>query len=189
MTIRLETSADDDAISALTTAAFANAPHSSGTEAAIITRLRSDGDLTLSLLTEQSGEIIGHAAFSPIHITHIAQDGLASFPASPPAPSPTSPDTPYTSHWFGLGPISVHPDFQNQGVGSALIHHGLDHLRARGAQGCVVLGNPDYYTRFGFRAVPTLVYPGPPPEYFMVLALTNAPLPQGRVIYAPAFGP
>lgn len=185
MTIRPETPADNDAISALTTAAFANAPHSSGTEAAIITRLRSDRDLTLSLLTEQSGEIIGHAAFSPIQIAHIAQDG----PAPSPASALTSPDTPDASHWFGLGPISVHPDFQNQGVGSALIHHGLDQLRARAAQGCVVLGNPDYYTRFGFRAVPTLVYPGPPPEYFMALALTDAPIPQGRVIYAPAFGP
>lgn len=175
MTIRPETTTDHAAIAALTTAAFTNAPHSSGTEAAIITRLRADGDLSLSLVTEQSGEIIGHAAFSPIHIIPNDQHNR------------DDPRPPITQNWFGLGPISVHPDFQNQGVGSALIHHGLDQLRSLGGQGCVVLGNPDYYTRFGFRAVPTLIYPGPPPEYFMALPLTDAPIPQGRVTYAPAF--
>lgn len=163
MQIRPETPSDHAAIAALTAAAFAGAEHSDGSEPAIIARLRADQDITHALVTEEAGQIIGHAAFSPVTI-----DGK-------------------DHGWFGLGPISVRPDHQKHGVGGALIQHGLALLRAQGAAGCVVLGDPAYYTRFGFTPYPVLRYEGPPPEYFMALPLSSKPVPQGRIDYAPAF--
>lgn len=91
-----------------------------------------------------------------------------------------------TTGWYGLGPVSVLPVFQGQGIGSQLIREVLSRLREMGAGGCVVLGDPRYYERFGFKAVPGLVLPGVPPEYFMALAF-GAEVPQGCVAYHAAF--
>lgn len=66
------------------------------------------------------------------------------------------------------------------------MRRALDELRAIGAAGCVVLGEPDYYGRFGFAPVPGLVLPGVPPEYFMAIAFAPA-TPQGTVAYHEAF--
>lgn len=166
MPIRLEQPGDADAIRALTTEAFATAPHSSGTEAAIVDGLRAAGALTLSLVAveddEKSGEILGHVAFSPVTI-----DGAAR-------------------GWFGLGPVSVRPGRQRGGIGSDLIREGLRRLRERGAAGCVLLGDPAYYGRFGFANDPALVLEGVPPDYFMRLGF-GAELPAGTVRYHAAF--
>ena len=163
-TVRDERADDAPAIAALTESAFREAPHSSGAESAIVDRLRTDGDLVLSLvLTDADHRIVGHAAFSPVAIA----DGTAG--------------------WFGLGPVSVDPSHWRRGIGSALIRAGLDRLRGSGASGCVVLGEPAYYGRFGFRHDPRLSYPGPPPAYFQALAFAGEP-PAGVVRYAPAFG-
>lgn len=163
--IRDEGPADIAGIAALTTAAFRDHPHGSGQEAAIIARLRADGDLALSLVaTNLDLAIVGHAAFSPVAMA----DGAAG--------------------WFGLGPVSVIPLRQNAGIGSALIEAGLQRLIARGARGCVVLGDPAYYARFGFIHDPALTFPGAPAEYFQRLVLRGDP-PSGTVRYAPAFGP
>lgn len=159
--IRPETPADAAAISALTTAAFANAEHSDGTEAQIIERLRAADALLLSLVAIQDGQIIGHAAFSEVTIG--GQD----------------------LGWVGLGPVSVAPTRQAGGIGSALIREGISHLKTS-RKGCVVLGDPGYYARFGFTVTPGLTYPGVPPEYFMALRWDAAP-PQGEVAYHPAF--
>jgi putative acetyltransferase len=161
--IREEAPGDEPAVAALTAAAFGEAAHSSGTEAAIVDRLRADGDLALSLVADDTGRMLGHAAFSPVRITSGA------------------------SGWYGLGPVSVLPDWQGQGIGSALIRSGLERLRATGARGCVVLGEPSYYGRFGFAHDPQLAFPGPPPEYFQRLVFAGEP-PAGTVRYAPAFG-
>jgi len=83
--------------------------------------------------------------------------------------------------------VSVAPDRQSQGIGRALIEAGLADLRQRGARGCVVMGEPAYYGRFGFVPDPRLTYPGPPPEYFMALAFGPAE-GSGDVRYHPAFG-
>lgn len=91
-----------------------------------------------------------------------------------------------TQGWFGLGPVSVTPRLQGQGIGSQLVHRALDMLKEQGASGCVVLGDPSYYQRFGFRNEPGLVLPGIPPEYFMAISL-GGPLPGGVVAYHPAF--
>ena len=160
--VRPERAGDEAAIGALTTAAFAGKPYSDGSEAAIIEQLRADGVLTLSLIAEEHGEIVGHVAFSPVTI-----EG--------------------ESGWYGLGPVSVAPGRQRGGIGSGLIVTGLTQLKTTGAKGCVVLGDPAYYGRLGFVHDPQLCYPGPPPEYFQVLAFGGS-VPRGEVRYAPAFG-
>lgn len=162
-TIRPEHAGDEAAIAALTVAAFREAPHSSGTEAAIVERLRTERNLALSLVAEDSNRaIVGHVAFSSVTIS----DG--------------------TSGWFGLGPVSVTPLRQRTGIGAALIREGLHRLMSMGARGCVVLGEPAYYARFGFRHDPKLVLPGPPPEYFQMLRFAGVE-PVGTVVYSPAF--
>ncbi|REF73480.1 GNAT family N-acetyltransferase [Paracoccus versutus] len=162
MDIRLETPADAAAIRQITQEAFAGAEHSSGTEGAIIDSLRAAGTLTLSLVAEEGRQVIGHAAFSPVMIG--GRD----------------------AGWFGLGPVAVRPDRQGQGAGGVLIREGLARLRGMGAQGCVVLGDPGYYRRFGFAVDPGLTFEGVPPEYFMALAFAGPP-PSGAVIYHAAF--
>jgi putative acetyltransferase len=162
MQIREEAGADAVAIRRLTQAAFAGAAHASGREAAIVDELRAAGTLTLSLVAEDGGGIVGHVAFSPVAIG--GKD----------------------SGWLGLGPISVRPDRQRLGIGGALIREGLSLLPGLGARGCVVLGDPGYYARFGFAADPDLRFEGVPPGYFMRLLLSGPP-PAGAVTFQPAF--
>lgn len=160
--IRAERPGDEAAIHRLTAAAFRDMPFSQRNEQHLVDALRRNGDLALSLVAEQGGEITGHIAFSPVAIS----DG--------------------TLRWFGLGPVSVWPERQGRGIGGALIRHGISELRRRGAAGLVLLGSPTYYARFGFRPLPQLRYPGPPPEYFQCLVLTGD-VPTGEVRYASAF--
>ena len=162
-TIRPERVGDRSAIQGVVAAAFDGHPHSDGSEPGIVDALRADGDLAISLVAEEGGAIVGHVAFSPVSVS----DG--------------------SEGWFGLGPVAVDPARQGEGIGTALIERGLDLLRDRGAAGCVVLGNPAYYARFGFAHDPALTYPGPPPEYFQRLVIGNSGA-QGVVAYARAFG-
>ncbi|WP_341502049.1 N-acetyltransferase [Gallaecimonas sp. GXIMD4217] len=162
MTIRPERSGDEGAIAALTRAAFHDAAHSSHTEQFIVAALRRAGALSLSLVAEDDGQLLGHVALSPVTLSCGA------------------------SGWYGLGPISVRPDRQGQGIGRRLMEAAIAWLEAQGAQGCVLLGEPAYYGRFGFENYPELVLPGVPPEYFQALALAGA-VPTGEVSYHPAF--
>lgn len=162
--LRPEQAGDEAAIHALTEAAFRPMLFSDGSEPRIVDGLRADGDLALSLVAlNMDRAIVGHVAFSPVTI-----DGAEM-------------------GWFGLGPVSVIPTRQRTGIGTMLIERGLAELRQDGAQGCVVLGDPGYYRRFGFVHDPALCYPGPPAEYFQRLVLAG-PAPSGVVRYAPAFG-
>jgi putative acetyltransferase len=160
--LRQETPADVSAIEAVTIAAFLNAPHTSHTEQHIVSALRRSGKLSVSLVAVAEGVVIGHVAVSPVSIS----DGA--------------------SGWFGLGPISVLPAHQQRGVGSQLMREALRILRERGASGCVVLGEPAYYGRFGFEADAGLVLPGVPPEYFQAVSF-GSPRPRGVVSYDAAF--
>lgn len=160
--IRPEFPFDATAIDAVTVAAFRNAPHSSHTEQLIVAELRRTGGLSVSLVAEDTGEIVGHVAVSPVEIS----DGAL--------------------RWHGLGPISVVPARQGKGIGSQLMAHALAELRRLGAAGCVVLGEPRFYGRFGFRPVPSLVLQGVPPEYFQAVAF-GAAMPAGTVTYHAAF--
>ncbi len=162
--IRHDAAGDEAAIRALTAAAFHNMPHSDGSEAEIVDRLRASGALALSLVAENSDlAIVGHIAFSRVTIS----DGSAD--------------------WYGLGPVSVIPTVQRTGIGTRLIEAGIADLQRRDARGIVLLGDPDYYRRFGFEHDPALRYPGPPAQYFQRRVLTGDP-PSGTVSYAPAFG-
>lgn len=163
MQLREERPGDAEVIAKVTAAAFAPVPYSDGSEPRIVKALRDAGALAVSLVAERDGEVIGHVAFSPVRIDggHI--------------------------DWFGLGPVSVAPEYQRQGIGAALIEAGLDRLRAIGGAGCVVLGDPAYYRRFGFAHDPSLAYAGGPPEAFQRLVLRGQP-PVGAVHYHAAFG-
>jgi putative acetyltransferase len=161
--IRSETLDDAAAIEAVTAAAFLEAPHTSHTEQFIVAALRAAGALSVSLVAEAEGAVVGHVAVSPV----TTSDG--------------------TPNWFGLGPISVLPAWQGRGVGSALMRAALETLRDLGAAGCVALGEPAFYGRFGFKAEPGLVFPDIPPEYFQAILLGDANLPRGSVTYHQAF--
>jgi predicted N-acetyltransferase YhbS len=161
--IRSETPEDVDAIRAVTIAAFRDVPHSSQTEAAIVDALRAAGALTISLVAVDEGEVVGHVAFSPVTIG----SGAAG-------------------RWLGLGPVSVRPDRQRLGIGAALIQAGLARLREIGAEGCVVLGDPTYYGRFGFESDGRLRYPDVPTEYLQRIVFAGAGV-EGEVEYHPGF--
>jgi putative acetyltransferase len=160
--IRNETAADVAAIEAVTIAAFLHAPHTSHAEQLIVDALRNAGQLTVSLVASADGTVVGHVAISPVSIS----DGATG--------------------WYGLGPISVAPEYQRRGIGSRLMREALRVLREHGAIGCVLLGEPGYYSRFGFRVDPNLTLPGVPVEYFQAISF-GASYPQGIVSYHSAF--
>lgn len=162
--LRPEKDGDADGIDRVQIAAFADHPFSQQTEHLMVRALREQGALAASWVVEEDGQILGHVAASPVHI-----DGESR-------------------GWFGLGPVAVMPSHQGRGLGRRLIEAALAQLRTDGAAGCVVLGDPTYYGRFGFRPLPQIVYPGPPPELFMALVLNaQDPLPRGEVQYHAAF--
>ena len=164
--IRDEQPGDEAEVRRVVYAAFHNHPqHAPGaepTEPAIVDRLRATGAMTLSLVAVAEGEVIGHIAFSRVLVDD--ED----------------------VRWFGLGPVAVRPDRQRKGIGAALIREGLARLRARGGAGVVLVGEPEYYGRFGFRAEPRLTLTGLPPEYFLCLPFTDT-VPKGVVTYDAAF--
>jgi putative acetyltransferase len=162
MHIRDEMPSDEAAIESVIEAAFRDMPYSQQTETFIMAGLRRAGALTVSLVAEEAGHIVGQAAFSPIEI-----DGRPS-------------------DWYGLGPIAVAPARQRSGIGSALIEEGLGRLHGLGAAGCMLVGDPGYYSRFGFRNEPCLTLEGVPPEVFMILPLGDT-VPTGTVTFHPAF--
>jgi len=160
--IRDEASGDSDAITDLTSSAFESVEISEHTEQFIISALRKAGALTVSLVAELDGRVVGHIAFSPVSIS----DG--------------------TLGWYGLGPVSVVPEYQRQGIGGALIREGLARLRALKAKGCCLVGHPGYYTKFGFRNGTGLVHEGVPEEVFFVLSF-DGEAPRGTVTFHDAF--
>ena len=163
ITLRPETPADIQAITDVTVAAFNTLAISDHTEQFIVAALRAIRALTVSLVAEMEGRVVGHIAFSPVTLS----DG--------------------TPGWYGLGPVSVLPEFHRQGIGKALIEEGLARLKALGAGGCCLVGHPEYYPRFGFRNVVGLVHEGVPPEAFFALSFDGR-LPQGTVTFHEGFG-
>jgi putative acetyltransferase len=160
--IRSERDSDISAIAEVTAAAFETLEISNHTEQFIIEGLRAAGAIRLSLVAELDGRVAGHVAFSPVSIS----DG--------------------TADWYGLGPVSVMPAFQRQGIGKALIQEGLSRLKEMGAGGCCLVGHPDYYIKFGFQNMPGLVLEGVPPEVFFALSF-DGHIPRGSVAFHEAF--
>ena len=126
ITIRSETSDDIADIAQVTIAAFNTLEISTHTEHFIIEALRASNALTVSLVAEMDGRIVGHIAFSPVTMSDCTQD------------------------WYGLGPLSVLPVYQRQGIGKALVRAGLAQLKLMHARGCCLVGHPEYYKKFGF---------------------------------------
>ena len=162
MIIRKEIPSDVQVISDITKAAFENHPYSNNTEQFIINALRKANALTVSLVAELDGIIAGHIAFSPVTFT----DG--------------------SDNWYGLGPVSVAPDYQMQGIGTKLVNEGIGLLKDLGTKGICVVGDPDFYERFGFRNPDGLKHEGVPQENFLALSFCNR-IPTGVVHFHKAF--
>jgi putative acetyltransferase len=160
--IRDERTEDQPAIYSLTQRAFAPMSFAAGDEQDLIDVLRARGGLAISLVAELDGEIVGHVAFSPAS----AQDGGEG--------------------WYALGPISVEPELQRRGIGKSMIAEGVARLRGLKAAGCILVGDPAYYPRFGFRPFPHLAPETEPAEYFMILRMEVAE-PKSRMQFHPAF--
>lgn len=160
MIVRSERPGDFASIHALTKAAFAPMGFSDGTEPDVIDRLRADDALLLSLVAWDRA-LVGHVAFSPLRL----RDG---------------------TQWCALGPISVLPDRQGQGIGAALIESGLARMRSAGLSGCILLGDPGFYGRFGFCVTPALRLDGAPSPYLQSLGFGRA-VASGPVQFHPAF--
>ncbi|HET9036717.1 MAG TPA: N-acetyltransferase [Myxococcaceae bacterium] len=118
--IRRERPGDEPAVHRVNESAFGGPD-----EAAIVNALRANGGMTLSLVAELGGTVVGHILFSPVTIE----------------PAGTA---------IGLAPMAVLPGHQRRGVGGRLVREGLELLRAAGHRAVVVLGHPEYYPRFGF---------------------------------------
>lgn len=161
MNVRPETPLDLDAIRHINVIAFEDHPLSEHNEHLIVDALREAGALQLSLVAEQDGEIVGHVAFSAASIGG-------------------------TGDWTLLGPVAVLPRWQRQGVGSALIVEGLEIMRSCGVRGCVLVGNAEYYRRFGFRHF-TGVSCGSVPESTILCLPMLGDTPTGRLGYHLAF--
>ena len=171
---RPEEPGDEDAVDRLTYEAFQK-PDYAVIEHKILAGIRSSGCLTVSIVAvgvKENDKIIGHIAASPV----------------------TMPDG--SKDWYGIGPVSVAPDCQRKGIGSAMVRDVIQELRKTvGAKGCVLLGSTKYYPRFGFKQVDGLWYPGGPPEDFMALRLRRVfgpdgeeeAMPQGPVYFCDAF--
>ena len=160
--IRPEAPTDESAISEVIRLAFAGKSFASGTESDVVLKLRECGDLTLSLVAVLDGVVIGHVAFSE-------------------APSGDGSQT-----WHALGPVAVLPEYQKSGVGSALINEGLDWLAGHGSAGCILLGDYNYYKRFGFVLSPENCPDGLPAEHFMIKSISGQ-TPVGKFSFHAAF--
>ncbi|WP_297006219.1 GNAT family N-acetyltransferase [uncultured Corynebacterium sp.] len=159
---------DIGAIHALTAEAFARVDHASGAEAKVIDALRDNGELRYSLVAVHAGRLVGHVAASRVTL-----------------------DPPDGGRWYGIGPMSVHPDFQGQGTGSGLMSALLDLLIVYGATGAVLLGEPSLYARFGFAPREGLTMAGldaAQDSHFQALRLDGrGDYPEATVSYSPAF--
>lgn len=139
-------------------------------EARLVDLLRAKDKITLSLVAEENGRIVGHVLFSPMTI----KTESGSYPA------------------VGLGPVAVLPEMQRQGIGARLIETGLEMCRGMGETAVIVLGHPDYYPRFGF--VPASQFGirstyDVPDDVFMALELREGSLNgrSGVAHYQPEF--
>jgi len=143
-------------------------------EARLVEALRQAGHLPISLVAERDGQLVGHLAFSPVDIER----------ASAGIPGEAGPG-------LGLAPLAVAPEHRRQGIATRLVEAGLDHARRFGYRWVVVLGEPDYYGRFGFHAASAFglrdVYGGG--DAFQVIALQPGGIPQGAglVSFCPEF--
>ena len=164
MQIRLENEEDIEAVQAVNESAFETSE-----EARLVAALRKQAQPVISMVAEDDGKIIGHIMFSPVTL-----------------------EGHYDLKIMGLAPMSVMPERQRQGIGSALVHEGLEKCKKLGFGAVVVLGHPDYYPRFGF--LPTKLFGiksdyDVPEDVFMVKELQPGYLDdaRGTIMYHDVF--
>ena len=163
--IRNEEPADHAGITNLIVASFQDVPYSDHREQDIVTAMRQQGQLAISMVATDQKAVVGYIAISPVTVS-TGQPG-----------------------WYGLGPLAVHPDRQRQGVGSRLVKAALKELQSRSASGCVVLGDSKYYLRFGFEHYPSLTSTQFPKAKLLALAFFDEKIPEGSVTYHESFIP
>lgn len=162
MIIRPEKPSDIETITEIARVAYKDHSFTLQTEHLTIKDLRDAGALSLSLVTEIDGRVVGHIAFSPVTVS----DG--------------------TPNWYGLGPVSVLPEFQGRRIGTAMINSGLSILRSMKSRGCALVGLPTYHERFGFRQYPQLKHEDVPQEIFLARPFYGI-VPRGAVEFHQAF--
>ena len=163
LVVRPETPGDSDAVRTVHLAAFPTAA-----EADLVARLHDEFDSEISLVAEQAGEIVGHVMLSRMNVSG---DGRA-----------------YRA--LCLGPVGVRPGDQGGGVGSELIRASLAIAETLGEELVFVLGEPEYYARFGFSAKAAAPFDSPyAGPYLMARWLRPdvGPPNSGSAAYAPAF--
>lgn len=160
--IRPECHVDHTAIADVIEKAFCGKPYADGDESELVDKLRKRNALSVSLVAELDGAVIGQIAFSPA----TASDGC--------------------ERWYALGPLAVLPEYQGLGIGSQLVQCGLKAISELDANGCILVGDLDYYSRFGFELSPSNAPHGEPLEHFMVKLLAGS-LPQGPISFHEAF--
>ena len=160
--IRPEQREDHAAIGDVIRVAFTGMRYAAGDEDALVETLRCENALTVSLVAELEGSVIGQVTFSPATASDGSQD------------------------WYALGPLAVLPTHQRTGLGATLVHAGIRAIEALHANGCILTGNPAYYTRFGFELAPSNTPPSEPAEFFMV-KLLRGKRPVGPIFFHPAF--
>jgi putative acetyltransferase len=162
--VREERPVDRESVRAVNEAAF-----SGPDEADLVRRLYDDDDALLGLVAEVEGQVVGHILFSRLPIETVQGVVFAA----------------------ALAPLAVMPDWQGQGIGTALVREGLTRCRERGVAAVVVLGDSDYYGRFGFRAemASGLQTPWSGP-FLMAVELVQSGLAGGQGVarYPAAFG-
>lgn len=162
MEIRPEKKEDISVITQITEEAFQNHPKSVQNEHRIVIALREKGALFISLVAVVDRQVVGHIAFSKV-LVEKQEVG-----------------------WYGIGPLSVKPEFQGKGIGSALVKEGMLALRDSGANGCILVGDPAYYTRFGFITHPNLTINHVPAENILSFSFDQV-VPKGSVDFNSAF--
>ena len=162
MIIRPEGRNDFAAIREIIRAAFSGKPYAAGDEAELVETLRVENALTVSMVCEVDGTVVGQIAFSPAQTS----DG--------------------TQNWYALGPVSVVPARQGKGIGAMLVHAGLQAIAELGANGCILTGDPAYYARFGFQRSPSNVPLGESSAHFMIKLLGQRQ-PTGSISFHAAF--
>lgn len=166
MNIRTETSNDHKAISRIHYAAFKGHPqHEPGAEPVehrIVELLRDSEALSLSLVAELDAKPVGHVAMSEVRL-----------------------NTEFEG-WYLLGPIGVLPEYQHAGVGTALMRETVTRMRGQGAAGIVLVGDPGFYEKFGFKSYEELGYPGVPGANVLALPFGESK-PKGSITPHRAF--
>lgn len=160
MSIRMATPRDREAIRQVEEHAFGQS-----TEAGLVDALVNNADVVLELVAEEEGVVVGHVLFSRLYVD---KEGTRT-PA------------------VALAPLAVEPSFHGTGIGGALVREAHVRLKAAGETLSIVLGDPDYYGRFGYSHARAAGFESDyQSDALQALAWGDAP-EDGRLVYAEPF--